>query len=56
MTAELLAQGMRLLHKPVQLFILHMEAGRENDTMREVLQTAGEFSPQMLRRGMAFNF
>jgi ribonuclease BN (tRNA processing enzyme) len=56
MTAELLAQGLRLLQRPVQLFIVHMEAGRENDTMHEVLQAAGEFSPQMLLRGRVFNF
>lgn len=56
MTAELLARGLRLLQRPVQLFIVHMEAGRESDTMREVLQAAGEFKPQVLRRGMAFEF
>lgn len=56
MTAELLAQGLRLLQRPVQLFIVHMEAGRENDTMREVLQAAGKFDPQMLQRGMVFEF
>jgi len=56
MTSELLAQGLRLLQKPVQLFIVHMEAGRENDTMQEVLQAAGEFNPQMLRRGEVFIF
>ena len=56
MTAELLAQGLRLLQRPVQLFIMHMEAGRENDTMHEVLQAAGEFNPQMLRRGKVFEF
>jgi ribonuclease BN (tRNA processing enzyme) len=56
MTAELLAQGLHLLQRPVQLFIVHMEAGRENDTMHEVLQAAGEFNPQLLRRGKVFEF
>ena len=56
MTAELLAQGLHLLQSPAQLFIVHMEAGRENDTMGEVLQAAGEFNPQMLQRGMVFEF
>lgn len=56
MTAELLAQGLRLLQSPVELFIVHMEAGREMDTMHEVLQVAGEFHPQMLRRGRVFEF
>ncbi len=54
MTAELLAQGLRLLQKPVQLLIVHMEAGRENDTMREVMQACGELKPQMLTRGTIF--
>jgi len=56
LTAELLAQGLRLLQSPVQVFIAHMEAGRENDTMLEVLQAAGEFKPQMLQRGRVFEF
>lgn len=56
MTAELLAQGLRLLRRPVELFIVHMEAGREDDTLREVLQAAGEFNPQVLQRGKEFIF
>ena len=56
MTAELLAHGLRLLQHPVQLFIVHMETGRENDTMHEVLQAVGEFKPQVLQRGMVFEF
>lgn len=55
-TAKLLAQGLHLLRRPVELFIVHMEAGREQDTMREVLQAAGEFKPQMLQRGQVFEF
>jgi ribonuclease BN (tRNA processing enzyme) len=53
-TANLLAQGLRLLERPVELFIVHMEAGYEEATMREVLQAAGEFKPQMLQRGHVF--
>ncbi len=53
-TAELLAQGLRLLQRPVGLFIVHMEAGHEQATMREVLQVAGEFKPQLLQRGHVF--
>lgn len=56
MTAELLAQGLRLLQRPLQLFIMHMEAGREDETMHEVLQAAGKFKPQMLLRGRVFEF
>lgn len=56
LTAELLARGLRLLHRPVELFIVHMEAGREDETLREVLQAAGEFHPQILQRGREFVF
>lgn len=52
MTANLLAQGLRLLQRPVGLFIVHMEAGREQESMGEVLQAAGEFGPQQLQRGL----
>lgn len=56
MTAELLAQGLSLLHRLVELFIVHMEAGREDDTLREVLQAAGKFNPQALQLGRKFEF
>lgn len=51
MTADLLARGLTLLRRPVELFIVHMEAGREEETMREVLQAAGGYGPQVLQRG-----
>ncbi len=54
-TAELLAQGLQLLERPVELFIVHMEAGYEEVTMREVLQAAGEFKPKVLQRGHHFD-
>lgn len=56
MTAELLAQGLRLLHRPVELFIVHMEAGREDETWREILGAAAEFRPTLLMRGWGFEF
>lgn len=54
-TAKLLAQGLQLLERPVELFIVHMEAGYEEVTMREVLQAAGEFKPKRLQRGHHFD-
>ena len=54
MTAELLAQGLNLLNRPVELFIVHMDAGREDETLREVWQAAGKFNPQALQRGREF--
>lgn len=53
-TANLLAQGLRLLERPVELFIVHMEAGYEGVTLREVLQAAGNYHPQALHRGHVF--
>lgn len=51
MTAELLARGVRLLPRAVELHIVHMEAGHEDETVCEVMQALGEFHPHMLRRG-----
>lgn len=53
-TADLLAQGLRLLERPVELFIVHMEAGYEDVTMQEVQQAVGKFEPRMLQRGHVF--
>jgi ribonuclease BN (tRNA processing enzyme) len=56
MTAKLLAQGMRLLQRPVELYIVHMEAGREDATWREIESAIAEFRPAPLRRGQVFAF
>jgi ribonuclease BN (tRNA processing enzyme) len=53
-TAKLLAKGLQLLERPVELFIVHMEAGYEEATKREVMDAAGEFKPKILRRGHVF--
>ncbi|MBU1215527.1 MAG: 3',5'-cyclic-nucleotide phosphodiesterase [Gammaproteobacteria bacterium] len=53
-TAQLLALGLHLLQRPVELFIVHTEAGYEDVTRDEVLQAAGAFQPQMLQRGHVF--
>jgi ribonuclease BN (tRNA processing enzyme) len=54
MTAHLLAQGLRQLHKPVELFIVHLEAGYEALSMREVTEALPDFRPRMLQRGHVF--
>ena len=54
MTAKLLARGLRMLQRPVELFIVHMEAGREEDTLREIADAVAEFRPTALQRGMTF--
>lgn len=54
MTANLLAQGLRQLQRSVELFIVHMEAGREDETFREIRSALPEFKPALLQRGQEF--
>ena len=54
MTANLLAQGLRQLQRTVELFIVHMEAGREDDAFGEILGAIPEFNPAPLQRGHTF--
>lgn len=54
MTATLLAQGLHLLQHPAQLYIAHMEAGHEEETLREIHAAAGTYRPEPLQRGHVF--
>jgi ribonuclease BN (tRNA processing enzyme) len=54
MTASLLAQGIRSLQRPVEQFIVHMEAGREEEALREIQSAMPEFKPKVLQRGHQF--
>jgi ribonuclease BN (tRNA processing enzyme) len=54
MTAELLAQGLARLQRPVRLLITHMEPGREDETMAEVKVAAGRFNPVRVEQGQVF--
>jgi ribonuclease BN (tRNA processing enzyme) len=56
MTAKLLAQGMRNLQRSVELYIVHMEAGREDATWCEIESAVSEFRPVPLQRGQVFEF
>lgn len=56
MTAELLAAGLHLLRHPVELFIVHMEAGHEDATWHELQEAIAQFKPVLLQRGHSFNF
>ncbi len=56
MTAALLARGLRLLERPVELGIVHMEAGHEEDTLRELSAAVAEFRPTPVQRGQVFEF
>lgn len=54
MTAELLAQGLQLLQREVELGIVHMEAGHELDTLREILAATGSHHPLPVLPGRVF--
>lgn len=56
LTAELLAHGLARLQRPVQLLIAHMEPGREERTMQEIMAACGAFQPQQLQQGQQFVF
>ncbi|MDD5384223.1 MAG: 3',5'-cyclic-nucleotide phosphodiesterase [Gallionella sp.] len=56
LTAELLARGLARLQRPVQLLITHMEPGKEERIMAEVMDDCGTFQPMQLRQGQQFVF
>ena len=56
LTAELLARGLSRLQRPVRLLIAHMEAGREEQTMAEIMAACGAFQPRQLQQGEEFIF
>lgn len=56
MTAELLALGLARLRHPVQLFITHLEPGKEERVMNEVMCACGKFSPVRVQQGQRFVF
>lgn len=56
LTAELLARGLARLRLPVQLFITHMEPGKEEMLMAEVMASCGRFQPTRLHQGQQFVF
>jgi ribonuclease BN (tRNA processing enzyme) len=56
MTPHLLTQGLHLLRHPAEVHIVHMEAGREAETLREILETAAAYRPAPVERGQVFEF
>ena len=56
MTAELLAKGMARLQRPAMLLITHMEPGKEDATMAEVVAACAKFQPARLEQGRIFDF
>jgi len=56
MTAALLAQGLARLQRPVTLLITHMEPGKEDRLMAEVVADCGKYQPVRLEQGRIFDF
>lgn len=54
MTADLLAQGLSRLRRPVEVYVTHLEPGREDATMAEIQAACGGLVVQRLQQGMAF--
>jgi ribonuclease BN (tRNA processing enzyme) len=54
MTAELLAKGLARLKRPVTLLITHMEPGKEDSTMAEVVASCAKYQPIRLEQGQQF--
>lgn len=56
MTAKLLAQGLKLLQRPVEVYITHLEPGREAQTMAEVLAATRGFNVRSLLQEQVIEF
>lgn len=56
MSAELLVQGLNRLKRKVELFITHLEPGKEERIMDEVGIACERFSPVRMRQGQRFIF
>lgn len=56
LTAALLADGLARLQRPVKLLITHMEPGKEDLTMAEVVAACAKYQPVRLEQGMQFEF
>ncbi|MGC2048945.1 MAG: 3',5'-cyclic-nucleotide phosphodiesterase [Gallionella sp.] len=52
--AELLARGLARWQHPVQLFVTHLEPGKEERIMAEVMAACGSFHPERLQQGRQF--
>lgn len=56
MTPSLLTEGLKRLKRPPEILITHMESGREEETMKEILALCGELEPGAVKRGDVFEF
>jgi ribonuclease BN (tRNA processing enzyme) len=53
---SLLADELRKLKRPVQVFITHLKPGAVTQTMAEIEEDASQFNPRMLANGQVFRF
>lgn len=56
MTARLLAQGLKLLQRPVEVYVTHLEPGREAQTMAEVQAATRGFNVRSLLQEQVIEF
>ncbi|MDD5330339.1 MAG: 3',5'-cyclic-nucleotide phosphodiesterase [Sulfuricella sp.] len=56
MTADLLAAGLSRLRRPVEVYVTHLEPGREDLILAEIEAACGGLSVRRLRQGMEFEF
>lgn len=56
LSAELLARGLARWQRPVHLLITHLEPGKEEQVMAEVMAACGNFKPVQLQQGRVFVF
>ena len=56
LSAGLLARGLARLQRPVRLLITHLEPGKEELVMAEVMAACGTFQPERLQQGQKFVF
>ena len=56
MTPSLVAKGLNRLARPASIYITHMEPGRQEETMHEIMAVANSFKPLMLKEGQVIEF
>lgn len=54
MTPALLAAGLEKLGRPVRTYVTHLEPGREDQTMEEILRYGAGHTPRQLRQSQVF--
>jgi len=56
MIPDLLGFALRQFRRNINLYVVHMEPGREDETMREIYAATGVLRPVMLKRGDVLEF